>query len=84
MTHVALGRHPVTGEEMEFKGIAKYPLSEWEAKGRPTMTQKDWCEFVMRISQFDLSSLRPLYDTARYTLDDPDAGKLPKWMTREW
>ena len=84
MTHVALGRHPVTGVEMEFKGIAKYPLSEWEAKGRPTMTQKDWCEFVMRISQFDLTSLRPLYDTARYTLDQPDAGKLPKWMTREW
>ena len=84
MNHIALGHHPVTKKEMRFSGVAQYPLSEWEKAGRPMMRQRDWCELVMRISQFDLTELRPLYDVAKVTMTEPNVGKMPKWMIREW
>ena len=84
MNHVAIGRHPVTNAELKFSGVAKCPLSEWETAGRPMMRQKDWCELVMRIAQYDMSGLRSLYDVAKVSLTEPNAGKMPKWMIRGW
>ena len=84
MNHVALARPSVTNKGMRFSGVAQYPLSEWEKAGRPMMRQRDWCELVMRIAQFDLADLRPLHDVAKVTLTEPNAGKMPKWMIREW
>ena len=84
MTHLAVGTRPVKRKPMTFSGVAKYPLSEWERSGAPVMTQKDWCELVMRICQYDMSDLRPLHDVAKFSLTSPNAGKMPEWMIREW
>jgi len=58
MTHQLV----VNGEV--FRGVARYPLLEWEAMGEPVMTQKSWAKFCMKVALNDLTNLDSLFQVA--------------------
>ena len=71
-THPVFGVHPTTGQEFKYKCVSQYPLAQWGREERPYMTQADWCELVMRICQYDMTSLEDVFKTAEAAKDKPD------------
>jgi len=58
MTHVI----KVNGKP--FRGVARYPLAEWERSGMPVMTKVCWAKFCMKIAEKDFTNLEHVFRVA--------------------
>ena len=58
MTHVI----QVNGKP--FRGVARYPLAEWEREGMPVMTKLCWAKFCMKIAEKDFTNLEHVFRVA--------------------
>jgi len=58
MTHVI----EVNGKP--FRGVARYPLAEWERKGMPVMTKVCWAKFCMKVAEKDFTNLEHVFRAA--------------------
>ena len=58
MTHVI----QVNGKP--FRGVARYPLAEWEREGMPVMTKVCWAKFCMKIAEKDFTNLEHVFRVA--------------------
>ena len=65
MTHQLV----VNGEP--FRGVARYPLLEWEAMGEPVMTHQSWAKFCMKVALNDLTNLDKLFQVAQKIAEAP-------------
>ena len=57
----------------QFRGVARYPLKEWEANGSPVMTQKCWAKFCMKVAKNDMTNLDLLFRVATDLVGDEEA-----------
>jgi hypothetical protein len=56
--------HQLTVNGKIFRGVARYPLLEWEEMGKPVMTQKSWAKFCMKVALNDMTNLDSLFQAA--------------------
>ena len=48
----------------KYPGIARYPIDDWARRGAPTMTEKGWCKFAMKVALKDMDNLVHAWQTA--------------------
>ena len=56
--------HTIEVNGRPFRGVARYPLTAWEAQGAPVMTRKHWAKFCMKVAAKDLTNLEHLFKVA--------------------
>ena len=71
-------KHTLTMGGKPFRGIARYPLAEWERKGEPVMTRKHWAKFCMKIAAKDHDKLEYLFRKAKEIDDEPEPPRPQK------
>ena len=56
--------HTLEVDGKPFRGVARYPLLEWEAQGALVMARKHWAKFCMKVASKDLTNLEHLFRVA--------------------
>ena len=63
-------------------GVARYPVDEWGAAGRPALTAQDWCEICMAIAKKDMHNLHKNWEVAQDIKDQEVAKAAAKELER--
>ena len=56
--------HTIEVKGKPFRGVARYPLTAWEAQGAPVMTRGHWAKFCMKIAEKDITNLEHVFKVA--------------------
>ena len=69
---------------MVMKGIAKYPVADWQAAGEPYLTAVGWCKLCVRLTEGDLTNLHSIFESARNLLAERGGETSPTTRFNTW